>query len=349
MRMIAAALAASLLLAACSSAPDEEVSPSPSETTTTTESPSPTESATPASAFPLTGVATDEPRLDQPVVSVKIENTPSARPQAGLDRADVVFEEIVEGGVTRFAALFHSDLPAEVGPVRSARLVDVPLLNPWHSILVYSGAREDVTAALRAADHIGLLADPGTGPIFSRAPGRPGSHDLMADLTLALEQRDRLEDAEAVPPPPWTFGEDTPSGGVDQEQFEIAMTSASRSGWEWDADAGVYRRLQNGQPMVVTGEGRVGAANVIVVLTDVGRGGCCDTAGNPFTVTRLEGSGDAILWRDGQRFDITWTKQDVGQHLEFSDASGDPVVLAPGASWIHLAPASAAPAAPDEG
>ena len=111
----------------------------------------------------------------------------------------------------------------------------------------------------------------------------------------------------------------------------------------------MYRRLQNGQPMVVTGEGRVGAANVIVVLTDVGRGGCCDTAGNPFTVTRLEGSGDAILWRDGQRFDITWTKQAVGQHLQFADASGDPVVLAPGASWIHLAPASAAPAAPDEG
>ena len=108
------------------------------------------------------------------MVSVKIENTPSARPQAGLDRADVVFEEIVEGGVTRFAALFHSDLPAEVGPVRSARLVDVPLLNPWHSILVYSGARGDVTDALRAADHIGLLADPGTGPIFSRRPTVPG-------------------------------------------------------------------------------------------------------------------------------------------------------------------------------
>ena len=87
------------------------------------------------------------------------------------------------------------------------------------------------------------------------------------------------------------------------------MTSASRSGWSWDEDAGVYRRLQNGEPMVVTGEGQVGAANVIVVLTDIGRGGCCDTAGNPFTVTRLEGSGDAILWRDGQRFDVTWSKE----------------------------------------
>ena len=171
----------------------------------------------------------------------------------------------------------------------------------------------------------------------------------MADLTLALEQADRLEDAEAVPPPPWRFGDQVPDDGVPQEEFEVAMTSASRSGWAWDADAGVYRRLQNGQPMVVTGAGRVGAANVIVVLTDIGRGGCCDTAGNSFTVTRVEGSGDAILWRDGQRFDITWSKGGVGKHLQFADAVGDPVVLAPGASWIHLAPVSAAPAAPDAG
>ena len=110
----------------------EDASPSPTETSSTTPTTdvAVADPATPASAFPLTGVPTDDPRLDQPVVSVKIENTPSARPQAGLDRADVVFEEIVEGGVTRFAALFHSDLPAEVGPVRSARLVDVPLLEP---------------------------------------------------------------------------------------------------------------------------------------------------------------------------------------------------------------------------
>ncbi len=132
---LAAALAASLVVTACSSAPEEEPSPSP------TQSPSPSPSPTPESAFPLTGVETDDPLEDRPVVSVKIENTPSARPQAGLDRADIVFEQIVEGGVTRFTALFPSDLPEEVGPTRSGRLVDVPILEPWHSILVWRPSR----------------------------------------------------------------------------------------------------------------------------------------------------------------------------------------------------------------
>ncbi|PWG74405.1 DUF3048 domain-containing protein, partial [Enterococcus hirae] len=86
---------------------------------------------------------------DQPVVAVKIENTPSAYPLAGIEQADVVYEQIVEVGVTRFAALFHSQLPERVGPVRSARFVDVPLLQPWAPVLVYSGARGEVNDALR--------------------------------------------------------------------------------------------------------------------------------------------------------------------------------------------------------
>lgn len=341
MRILAAALAASLFVAACSSAPEEQPSPTP---TPTTQSPSP--SPTPESAFPLTGVETDDPLEDQPVVSVKIENTPSARPQAGLDRADIVYEQIVEGGVTRFTALFHSDLPDEVGPTRSGRLVDVPILEPWYSVLVYSGAREDVTAALSRADHIGLLPDSGP-PIFTRAPDRPGSHDLMADLTLAIEAADRLDDAGPVPEVPYVFDEQVPDGGVEQGELEISMSQAATSGWQWDDGEGVYRRLQNGEPTVVTGEGEIGAANVVAILTDIGTGGCCDTAGQAFTVTRLEGEGDAVVWRDGRRYDVTWSKPSEDAHLELLDGDGEPVVLAPGPTWFHLASSSAVGPAPD--
>ncbi len=311
MRILAAALAASLFVAACSSAPEEQPSPTP-----TTQSPSPTPSAspTPEAAFPLTGVSTDDPLEDRPVVSVKIENTPSARPQAGLDRADIVYEQIVEGGVTRFTALFHSDLPEEVGPTRSGRLVDVPILEPWYSVLVYSGAREDVTDALARADNIGLLPDSGP-PIFTRAPDRPGSHDLMADLTLAVQEADRLDDAAPVPSVPYVFEDEVPDGGVEEPEFEISMSSAATSGWQWDDADDVYRRLQNGEPTVVTGDGEIGAANVVAILTDIGTGGCCDTAGQSFTVTRLEGEGDAVVWRDGERYDVTWSKPSDEDHL----------------------------------
>ena len=346
MRIVTAVLTASLVLAACSSGPSEEPTPSPTATTGTA-SPSPSDTE-PAGAFPLTGVPTDEPRLDQPVVAVKIENTPSAYPLAGIEQADVVYEQLVEGGVTRFAALFHSSLPDRAGPVRSARFVDVPLLEPWSSILVYSGARGEVTQALRDANQIGLLADPGTpnGPVFYRDPDRPGSHDLLADLEAALEAGRSEPDVAPVPEPPLTFDESAPSGGVDQAEFEVAMTSASRSGWQWDDDEGVYRRLRNGEPLPVTGDRPASAATVVLIVTDIGQGGCCDTAGNPFTVTDLEGTGDAIVWRDGQRFEASWTKDSHSAHLRLQTADGEPFPLAPGPSWWHLAGSAATPPAP---
>jgi hypothetical protein len=348
MRMIAAALAASLFVAACSSSPaEEDAAPSPSPTATS-ESPSPSPTPTESAAWPLTGVEADDPATDQPVVSVKIENTPSAYPLAGIEQADIVYEQIVEGGVTRFAALFHSALPDRVGPVRSARFIDVPLLEPWSSILVYSGARGEVTDALRSADHIGLLADPGTrhGPVFFRAPDRPGSHDLLASLPAALEQGREEPDVAAVPEPALAFDEQAPDGGVASEEFQVAMTSSSRAGWQWDEQAGVYRRLQNGNPLVVTGDGRIGPSTVVLIATDIGQGGCCDTAGNPFTVTRLDGEGEAVVWRDGQRFEARWQKDGDAGHLRLVTEDGEAFPLAPGSSWWHLASPSAVPPAP---
>ncbi len=348
MRIVTAVLTASLVLAACSSGPPEEPTPSPTATTETT-SPSPSDTE-PADAFPLTGVPTDEPRLDEPVVSVKIENTPSAYPLAGIEQADIVYEQLVEGGVTRFAALFHSSLPDRAGPVRSGRFVDVPLLEPWSSILVYSGARDEVSQALRNANQIGLLADPGTrnGPVFFRAPDRPGSHDLLVDLEAALEQGRSDADVAPVPDSPLTFDEEAPSDGVDQTEFEVAMTSASRSGWAWDDAEGVYRRLRNGEPLPVVGDTPISAATVVLIVTDIGTGGCCDTAGQSFTVTRLDGEGDAVVWRDGQRFEASWVKEADSDHLRLQTADGEPFPLAPGSSWWHLAGSSAAPPVPTE-
>lgn len=342
MRIVAALLAASLVVTACSSDPVEDPSPTPTETTET-----PTPSPTPESAFPLTGVPTDDPLEDRPVVSVKIENTPAARPQAGLEQADVVYEQVVEGGVTRFAALFHSVLPEEVGPVRSGRLVDVPLLEPWNSVLVYSGARPDVTAALSRANNIGLLPDSGR-PIYTRAPDRPGSHDLMANLVLAAEKVEDLDDAGPVPATPFLFDETVPRGGDRDVEFEIRMTSSARAGWTWDRRDGVFRRLQNGQPSVVAGDGEIGAATVVAILTRIQRGGCCDTAGNPFSETVLEGEGDAIVWRDGQRFAARWRKAKATTHLEVLTPAGAIFPFAPGPTWYHLAPDDAVAPLPTE-
>ncbi|MBW3657648.1 MAG: DUF3048 domain-containing protein [Actinobacteria bacterium] len=302
----------------------------------------------PGPVAPLTGEAVDDPAVaDRPVLAVKIENTAAARPQAGLDLADIVYEEIVEGGVTRFIALFQSEVPDVVGPVRSARPEDVAILPAYTPILAYSGARDEVTQMLRASGIV-LLTDDG-GDAFSRDPGRSRSHDLMGDGPRLYEKGDATAVGAATP----VFARDAtpPAGAVACDAATpdcgtaatIRFSGAAVTGWTWDADAGVYRRDQDGEPSRVTGPGRIGAANVVVLGMHVGQGGCCDAAGTPFTETTILGDGAAVVLRDGRRYDVRWRKTAAGSHLELLAADGAPFPLAPGPTWIHLAPADRLP------
>ena len=314
--------------------------------------PLPDGTAAPASGHvaPLTGEAVDDPDVtERPVLAVKIENTAAARPQAGLDRADIVYEEIVEGGVTRFIALFQSEVPDVVGPVRSARPEDVAILPAYTPILAYSGARDEVTGMLRRSG-IALLTDDG-GDAFSRDPGRSRSHDLMGDGPRLYEKGRDAAGVRAASP---VFARDAtpPPGAVPCDAAvpdcgtatTIRFSGAAVTGWTWDGDAGVYRRDQDGEPSRVTGAGRIGAANVVVLGMRVGEGGCCDAAGTPFTETTILGDGAAVVLRDGRRYDVRWRKPSATSHLELLAADGSPFPLAPGATWIHLAPADRLPA-----
>lgn len=341
---IVVALAA-LLATACSS-PPVEVTATPL-TSTSTPTPSPTPSATaqtatstpsttptPQARHPLTGVATDDARLDEPVLAAKIDNHPSAFPHTGTERADVVYEEVVEGGFTRLVPLFHSEIPDVVGPIRSGRFLDLELLSPYRAVMAFAGARPEVMSALVASDHVGVVSDSGSAPFF-RGDDRPAPHNLYFDAASVLDIG-RTRDEVAAVTSPFTFGRQ-PEGGTQQDQVDIAMTYWQTTSWSWDADAEVYRRSTRGQPYVVAGSGQVGAANVVVVLTGVSQ----LRSGEPYVHTDLEGEGDAVLLRGGRRYDIQWRKQDTTSHLEFVFADGTPVPFARGKTWIHLAPVGA--------
>lgn len=328
---------AAILATACGGSPDVE----PTETETQTPTPTEVESTEPPQLAPLTGLPVDDDvDLDRPAMAVKIENTSSARPQAGLEVADVVYEELVEGGVTRFIALYHSQIPEVAGPIRSARLVDIDVLVPFRPLLVYSGARPDVTNALIRTGLIALLPDDGQ-PVFYRDPERSRSHDLFAYGDRALEKGSTYDEVGTFESP-FVFDEDPPRGGESIDALEVRMSGFSQTGWEWDDTVGVFRRLQDGRPHEVV-DGEIGAANVVVVLTDIGPGSCCDTAGNPFVATRMTGGGDAVVLRDGRRYDVRWNKDAVSQHLTIERANGDVFPFAPGPTWILLAPANALP------
>jgi hypothetical protein len=286
---------------------------------------------------PLTGVLVEDGRaeeLDQrPLLVVKVENSPQARPQAGLDRADVVLEELVEGGMTRFIALFHSDLPDEIGPVRSARPVDVAIGTGFgQPVFAYSGARPAVQSLLRGSPLVALEEG---APGFYRAPDRRSPHDLFLrtpDVIAAGVERG----AGPLVSPGWAFAEEPPSGSAPGTGLQVPMSTSSRTGWTYDDAAGLYRRDQGGERSVVTGEGRIGAANVVVLATRHYTDGCCDSNGAPYAETDVTGEDVAIVLRDGARYEATWRKTSAEAPLELLGADGEAFPLKPGPTWILL-------------
>jgi hypothetical protein len=311
-----AVAAATEPLEVVAAAPEPEPEPEPDP------EPEPTETA------PLTGVAiTDETAAElasRPALLVKIPNDPDARPQSGLDRADVVYEQETEAGITRFVAVFHSDIPDVVGNVRSARLVDPAIVAPYRGVMAFSGGRAEVRSAVAAA---GLTTVTEGGPGFFRDGSRRAPHNLYLRAPQALAARE----APPAEPAPWTFDAEPPAGGEPVAgRVSVPVSRTATVGWEFDADAGVFRRFQNGTYHSVTGDGAIGAANV--VFLDVAVAGR-DSHGAP--VYDLTGSGAATLLRDGRAYDVRWSKAGRDGKLELADGA-DPAVLAPGPTWIVL-------------
>ena len=344
-RLSSLALALALLGAACGDDPAPRPSERDSERPRASASPSAsaTDQGAPA---PLTGVrGKDVPR--RPVVAVKVENTAEARPQAGLDDADIVVEELVEGGITRFIAIFHSRVPDLIGPIRSGRFVDADVLPAFDAVLFMSGAADPIRA--RIAER-GIPVFDEDGRVLFRDNSRSAPHNVFGRGDALFETAAELTgDARDIG---WSFSERPPDGAVacaapcpadHGAAVTVAMSGASVTGWEYEPASGLYRRLQDGEAQVVTGPGRVGAANVVILGMQVGPGMCCDPAGNPLVETTVIGDGRAVFLRDGQRYDGQWSKAGPNEHFVFTLDSGQPYALKPGPTWILMPPAGNLP------
>ncbi|MEX0705916.1 MAG: DUF3048 domain-containing protein [Nitriliruptoraceae bacterium] len=361
-RALLAVLAGALVLAACSS-PDDEAPPvDPPEAPDAVDEPDvPEEPEGPIGPpSPLTGEPVLEELLDQPLLLVKIENTPQARPQTGLDHADVVIEEVVEFGITRFMVLFHSELPEIAGPIRSARPVDVDLVSAFgRSVFAYSGARAEVQALLSPTPVIRMADDAGDDSFF-RATERRAPHNLYLRPAQALEVA-AIRDPEPVPDIGFVFSDEPPAGedvcpvgAADCDDpgaaITVNMSSTYLSGWEYDATDGVYRRLQNGQPFATsvpgqvgmsTADREVGAANVVLLGTRHYIG----PSGYPETDATTPVAGErAVILRDGRRYEARWVKAAQSDHIALQTVDGQPFPLKPGKTWLHLPSTTSLPA-----
>ena len=346
-RPLAAVLVLAVVLVACRGEDpvvEETATPTAVASPSTEPSPSPTPSPEPTGPLaPLTGLVVDEEDAARPALAAKVENTRAAQPQAGLEVADLVIEELVEGGITRFMAVFQSTVPEQVGPVRSARLVDADLLPAFDGGLLYSGGRSDVEAAIGGGAVRITEGDPGV----YRAGDRRAPHNLFAEGPAVYETLlDRAPELEA-PPSGFVFADEPPAGACEEcdgTQLDVRFSPAATTGWAWDAGAGVYRRSQNGTDQPTASGEPVGAANVVVVEVSTYNGGCCDTAGSPYVVSRTTGEGRAVVLRDGRWYEATWVRPGAESPWRLETADGQDLALAPGPTWLLLVPSAGMPA-----
>ncbi|MBA2532268.1 MAG: DUF3048 domain-containing protein [Nocardioidaceae bacterium] len=280
---------------------------------------------------PLTGEIAENGLPEHSVLSVKVENTTEAQPQVGLDRADLVAEELVEGGLTRLIAFYYSDLPNEVGPVRSMRASDIGITKPVAAVIVASGAARTTERRLEQAE-IATITEAGSARGYWRDDSRIVPHNLMVSpyaIGKTLEQ--------AEPPPPYLpFGAaDDFSGGRSARSVDVAFSSSSTTRWRYDAATGWVRADSLAEP----GHDFV-ADNVLVLRVRVGDAGYLDPAGNPVPETIFEGTGRAMLFHGGKVVTGTWTKDNLAASIELADKSGEALTVPAGRTWLELVPAA---------
>jgi hypothetical protein len=305
----------------------------------------PTTSAPPA-AYPLTGLPTGgAATATRPALSIKVDNTSRARPQAGLNDADLIHEELVEGGLTRLLATFHSKDAGEVAPVRSVRPVDGPLLRQFGGgLFAFSGGAAGVVNRVRPTSGATFVG-PGQAPAaYRRAGDRPAPYNLVTG-TAPLYEAGRRLDAGLRPPTPFlTFAEEPPAGGRAARQVALRFSPFSRAAWRWDAAGGRYLRQQDGTPDRLADGDPVTTDNVLVLRVAIRLDENRDVLGNRTPDPVVIGSGRAWLLRDGQVVTGSWRRGSATQPLRVLGQDGEPLALRPGRTWVELLPASERPA-----
>ena len=351
-------LAAALLLGACAPAPavvTPTAAPSvPTLPAANPASPSPTPAPTAAAApngpalNPLTGLPPAAPELlERRPVLVKVQNVPREdRPQWGLSQADLVFEYYIEYGDTRFAALFYGQQPTAVGPIRSARHVDIPLVQMYKSFLIFGGAYEELFDLLLESDFQERLIreGPNTAPALFRYDPT-GRNSLLVNLSLLPEvyQRYGMDDSPQELDG-MAFSAAPPAGGEKAERVFVRFSGGMYNRWDYDPASGRYLRFADAQddlnrdkPVYTAAVDRangqpIGAENVVVLWVPYER----VKAGAEVYQAELLGSGPAYLARDGQLLHVRWQRDAAEDVLRLVDESGQPVPMKPGQTWFSL-------------
>lgn len=332
--VVPAAAALVLALAACGSVlgGDDSTAPDQQPVVAPSDLPAPVASAPRVGATSKTNYLTGEDLPDGQVLAVKIDNTRSAHPQAGLSQADVVYVEEVEGGVTRLLSVFQTELPAEVGPIRSARTSDIYILGAYASPgFAFSGGNSGVVGELQAADLRLVSFDSAQGG-FVRAAGRRAPYNVIGNAGQLLA---RAPDAGLAVDVGFRFGP-APSGGRPVTGGTYSWRSA-RIDFEWSAAEGRWLQSMDGTPSEAAEGGRLGADTVVFQSVQVVPSAYVDVNGSRSPEVRPIGEGAATVLRDGLAFEGRWSRPGPDDPTTFTTNGGEELTFDPGQTWVVFA------------
>ena len=330
--LLALAGLSGLVLSACSSAPTAVKKADPPPTTSTTAKPAP---ACPLTGLPVPGGAAVPAR---PALAVKVDNYPTARPQSGLDKADVIYEEPVEGGITRYAAVFQCQDAASVGPVRSARNIDIGILGQLgNPLLAHVGGIPPVLANIDASPIVNVdLGE--NGSIITHPAGRYAPYDTYSSTTQMWGTHPTM----ATPPQPLFGYSATPPAGTPVASVNINFSSTSNVTWTYNPTTSQFERFYNGTTPDTLADGtQNAAANVVVQYVHISYGPWLENSEGGLEVQAdlyPDASGQAQVFRNGVEITGTWQRSALGSPTQFLTAAGTPITLQPGQTWVELVP-----------
>jgi hypothetical protein len=336
-RVLLAGAVAVVSMSACSSGEDAVGADAPTTvapTSTSALNPStvPSSVAAPEALvrMPLTGevLGSVSQIPDRPALAVKFDNHPLARPQAGLNEADIIFEENVEN-LTRFAAVFHSTDATAIGPIRSGRSQDISILSAFNRpLFAWSGGNDGVRRLVRNSDLVDLDAARTSG--YYRRSDKRVPHNLYSGTGELW-----VHSPADASPPPQVFEYLGPESMVTGEPAQVVRVEMDglRVRWEYAADSELYLRFQNDQPHQTETSGQVSADNVIVMGV-VYRPSAADTNSPE---AQLTGEGPVVVLSRGVARVGTWTRSTITDPYRFVLANGEPLAVSPGRTFVHLA------------
>jgi hypothetical protein len=293
----------------------------------------------PPAICPLTGTELAEGKEvpARPVLAVKVENTPDAQPLNGLDKADIVYEEVVEGGITRFVAVFHCESTTRVGPVRSARTTDPKILLQFseHPLLAFSGGAKPVVNAAGDAGMV-LMTEGDPAPPFSRDAARAVPHNLFANTSMLWVAGAKRAKDEPNPRAVFTYSDEVPTPNKKGAAVTVVFSGLATADWRWEG--GRYVRYLDAQPMTLENGNPITADNVVIQQVKTTESDIIDAAGYPSPDVAVTGKGKAWVLRNGRLIQGTWERASDRDLTVFTTKTGDTMTLASGTTFVELAP-----------